>query len=201
MKKMNYEFLLKYISQENLNLIISFIDKYGIIAGICLPIIESFFPFIPLVIFVTINILIFGFFRGYLYSYLGNIIGSLLLFLLIRFIRKKKFSKSVEKDTKFYNIQRKLKENDFSFLFILFCFPFTPSFLVTGIAAISNFKFNHFLISLVLGKLVMIFSLSYIGYNIASFFETPGKSILLIIIIIAVNFIGKYFLRKYSEKN
>ena len=65
---MNYEFLLKYISQENLNIIIDFIDKYGMIAGILLPVIESFFPVIPLVLFVTINILIFGFFRGYLYS-------------------------------------------------------------------------------------------------------------------------------------
>ena len=123
------------------------------------------------------------------------------MFLLIRYIRKKKFSKSVDKDTKFYNIQKKLKENDFSFLFILFCFPFTPSFLVTGIAAISDFKFNHFVISLLLGKLVMIFSLSYIGYNIASFFETPAKSIILIIIIIAINFIGRYLLDKYSNKN
>ena len=143
---MNYEFLLKYISQENLNLIINFIDKYGIIAGILLPIIETFFPFLPLIFFVTINIIIFGFFEGYLYSYLGNITGSLLLFLLIRYIRRKKFENSFEKNSKFYNIRKKLKRNDFSFLFILFCFPFTPSFIITGIAAVSNFKLSHFMI-------------------------------------------------------
>ncbi len=198
---MNYEFLLKYISQENLNLIIDFIDKYGIIAGILLPIIETFFPFLPLVFFVTINILIFGFFEGYLYSYLGNIIGSLLLFLLIRYIRRKKFKDSARKDSKFYNIQHKLKKNDFSFLFVLFCFPFTPSFLVTGIAAISDFKLNHFIISLFLGKLIMVFSLSYIGYNITSFFETPVKSIFLIVVIITINFVGKNLMEKYSHKN
>ncbi len=198
---MNYEILLKYISQENLNLIIDFIDKYGIIAGILLPIIETFFPFLPLIFFVTINIIIFGFFEGYLYSYLGNIIGSLLLFLLIRYIRRKKFTDSAKKDSKFYTIQHKLKKNDFSFLFILFCFPFTPSFLVTGIAAVSNFRLSHFIISLFLGKLIMVFSLSYIGYNITSFFETPGKSVVLIIVIVAINFAGKNLMEKYSRKN
>ncbi len=198
---MNYEFLLKYITQENLNLIINLIDKYGIIAGILLPIIETFFPFLPLIFFVTINIIIFGFFEGYLYSYLGNIIGSLLLFLLIRYIRRKKFSESAKKDSKFHNIKNKLKKNDFSFLFILFCFPFTPSFLVTGIAAVSNFKLSHFIISLFLGKLIMIFSLSYIGYNISSFFETPGKSVLLILVIVAINFIGKNLMDKYTHRN
>jgi len=196
---MNYDILLRYISQENLDIIIDFIDKYGFIAGILLPIIETFFPILPLVFFVTINILIFGFFQGYLYSYLGNIIGSLMLFLLIRYIRRKKFTESNDKDSRFNKIQKKLKKNDFSFLFILFCFPFTPSFLVTGIAAVSDFKLNHFVISLFLGKLIMIFSLSYIGYNISSFFETPGKSIALIVVIIAINFIGKYFVEKYTH--
>jgi len=199
MEIMNYDFLMKYVTQENLNLIIDLIDKYGIVAGILFPIIETFFPFLPLIFFVTINIIIFGFFEGYLYSYLGNIIGSLLLFLLIKYIRRKKFTDSTKKDSKFYNIKNKLKKNDFSFLFILFCFPFTPSFLVTGIAAVSNFKLNHFIISLFLGKLIMIFSLSYIGYNITSFFETPGKSVLLIIVIVAVNFAGKKLVDKYTH--
>lgn len=61
---MNYDILLRYISQENLDIIINFIDKYGFIAGILLPIIETFFPFLPLVFFVTINILILVFSRG-----------------------------------------------------------------------------------------------------------------------------------------
>ncbi|MDW7669061.1 MAG: TVP38/TMEM64 family protein, partial [Bacillota bacterium] len=66
---------------------------------------------------------------------------------------------------------------------------------------VSNFKLSHFIISLFLGKLIMIFSLSYIGYNITSFFETPSKSVVLIIVIVAINFTGKNLMEKYSRKN
>ena len=177
---MNYEFLLKYISEENLFLIINFIEKYGILAGVTLPILETFFPFLPLVFFVTLNVIVFGFFPGYLYSYIGNTAGSILLFFIVRYIRKNKLQDFFKNHDKFTEFQSKLQNKDFSILFVLFSFPFTPSFLVTGLAALSDFKFPHFLVSLLLGKLIMVFSLAFIGFNISSFFETPKKSIIIL---------------------
>ena len=197
---MNYEFLLKYISEENLFSIINLIEKYGMIAGITLPIIETFLPFLPLVFFVTLNVLVFGFLPGYIYSYLGNVAGSILLFLVVRYIRKNKLKNFFETHYRFLEFQKKLQQKDFSVLFVLFSFPFTPSFLVTGIAALSNIKFIHFLVSLLLGKIIMIFYLAFIGFNISSFFENPTRSIFLILIIILINYIGRYLLNRNSKK-
>ncbi|SRR6056297_268518 len=197
---MNYEFLLKYISEENLFSIINLIEKYGMIAGITLPIIETFLPFLPLVFFVTLNVLVFGFLPGYIYSYLGNVAGSILLFLVVRYIRKNKLKNFFETHDRFLEFQKKLQQKDFSVLFVLFSFPFTPSFLVTGIAALSNIKFIHFLVSLLLGKIIMIFYLAFIGFNISSFFENPTRSIFLILIIILINYIGRYLLNRNSKK-
>jgi len=198
--KINYDFLLKYISEQNLFIIINFIEKYGIIAGITLPIIETFMPFFPLVFFVTINVLVFGFLEGYIYSYIGNTVGSILLFSLVRYLRKKKLKGFFEKHERFLEFQGKLKTKDFNILFILFSFPFTPSFLVTGLAAIYDFQFIHFLISLLLGKLIMIFSLAFIGFNISSFFENPLRSFFLIILIILINYIGKLIIDKKQKR-
>jgi len=170
------------------------------IACITLPIIETFLPFLPLVFFVTLNVLVFGFLPGYIYSYLGNVAGSILLFLVVRYIRKNKLKNFFETHDRFLEFQKKLQQKDFSVLFVLFSFPFTPSFLVTGIAALSNIKFIHFLVSLLLGKIIMIFYLAFIGFNISSFFENPTRSIFLILIIILINYIGRYLLNRNSKK-
>lgn len=193
------ELLSKFLSQENIKQLIDFIDNFGIIAGIGLPTIETFFPFLPLVLLVTLNVFFFGLFPGYILSWIGNCIGSILLFMVVRYIRKKKPTK-INKQTKYQKIKNRINKNDFSFVFILLCFPFTPSFAVTIISAISDINIKHFLIALLPSKLIMIFSLAIIGYNLSSFWNYPGRSILFLVGVILINFAGKKFINFYQNK-
>jgi uncharacterized membrane protein YdjX (TVP38/TMEM64 family) len=197
---MEHEFLLKYMSQENIDIIVNFIDRYGVLAGIGLPVLESFLPVLPLVLFVTLNVFFFGFFGGYMLSWIGNCTGSILVFMFVRYIRRKRHMINIHKDTRYYRIKKRISDNDFTLLFILLCFPFTPSSLVTLTAAVSDIKLEHFVIALLPAKLIMVLSLAFIGFNISSFWEHPTRSFIFLISVIMVNMAGKRFMEFYHRK-
>ncbi|WP_019227593.1 TVP38/TMEM64 family protein [Sedimentibacter sp. B4] len=153
---------------------------------------------LPLVGFVIINVAVFGFFMGYLYSWIGNCLGSFLLFMLIRKIGGKKIENKIEK-SKYKGTLEKIRKKNLTVLFFLYCFPFTPSFLISGTAALTSMNTQQFILALLPSKFVMILSLAFIGQNVSSYFENPAKSLFFIVFILVVNFISKYFINKYEE--
>jgi len=81
----------------------------------------------------------------------------------------------------------------------LYCFPFAPSFLLSGAAALTNMSTEMFLVILLPSKFVMLLSLAFIGQNVSSFFENPERSIFLIIFIVLLNLLVKYGFEKYEH--
>lgn len=183
---------------EYTDFIVEFVKEGGPLFGILLPIIEAFIPILPLIGFVIINVSVFGFFLGYIYSWIGNCIGSFLLFLLIRKAGGKWIEKKI-KSSKYNGTLEKIRGKNFTVLFVLYCFPFTPSFLISGASALANMETDEFLIALIPSKLIMLISLSFIGFNISSFFKNPSKSVVLIIIIFIFNMLCRKLIDKYEK--
>lgn len=77
--------------------LLSHFTELGPIGGIMLAMIEAFFPPLPLTLFVTINVLAFGFLFGYLYSLAGTIVGSICMFFIIRKLGRRYIQKRIEK--------------------------------------------------------------------------------------------------------
>lgn len=180
------------------DLFLKYVEQIGPAAGILLPVVEAFVPVLPLVGFVILNVGAFGFFLGYLYSWMGNCLGSLLLFLLIRKIGGRKIESKIEK-SKYRGTLEKIKRKNMTVLFFLYCFPFTPSFLISGTAALTNMNTQQFLLALLPSKFVMLLSLAFIGQNVSSYFENPARSVFFIVFILAVNFMSRYLIKKYEE--
>lgn len=176
------------------------IRALGMFAGVGLAMLEAFFPPLPLVVFVTINILAFGFWLGYFYSWLGSCIGSIIVFLLIKKYGQKRFQRRIAKNKKIYNIFHWIKEKGFIPIFFLLTFPFTPSIIVCGLAALAGTKNKEYISALILGKLVMIFSLSFIGVNVRAFVKKPLESIALILATLAISYIGKLVLQAFEKR-
>ncbi len=183
---------------ENLSVFLKYLEQGGPLVGVLLPVIEAFIPVLPLIGFVIINVAAFGFVLGYLYSWMGNCIGSFLLFLFIRKVGGKKFEEKIKK-SKYKGTLEKIKKREVTVLFYLYCFPFTPSFLISGTAALANMDTQIFLITMIPAKFVMILSLAFIGENVSSFFINPLKSVLYIMIILLINYISKKLIQKYEE--
>jgi len=173
---------------------------FGPLMGILLPFIESFLPFLPLFVFVFANAGAFGLWYGILLSWIGTTAGSYAVFLLIRRYGRKRFLAYLMKDPRIHKLIKWVDRNGFGPLFLLICFPFTPSALVNLVAALSDMKKKYYLLTLMAGNLVMIFTVSFIGYDLKALLTNPIRTTIVVIVIILLWFIGKWMERRMNAK-
>lgn len=141
------------------------LTSIGPIGGVFLIILESIFPMLPLSVFITLNMISFGSFFGFIISWLSTIVGCMLSFTLFRYFFQKKlyrFIKKKEQD-KFANIMNAISNINFSNLVILIAIPFSPAFLINIAVGLSKIKIEKFFLAVIIGKMVMVYFWGYIG--------------------------------------
>ncbi|MCG8399273.1 VTT domain-containing protein, partial [Bacillus atrophaeus] len=76
-----------------------------------------------------------------------------------------------------------VKKRGFGPLFLLLCFPFTPSAAVNVVAGLSRISLLPFTLAVFCGKFVMIFIVSFIGHDLMALFTQPLRTAGVIIVI------------------
>src|SRR5699024_7573487 len=149
---MDFHWLTDFFTIENL---IELIDKYralGPLPSILLPMIEAFLPFLPLFLFVMASANAFGLGLGFLYSWIGASVGAMLVFIVIRKFEHLRFFQYLQKRRQVQNLMSWVERHGFGPLFLLLCFPFTPSAVVNIVAAISRINFYQYMLAVFSGK-------------------------------------------------
>ncbi|GGF15815.1 TVP38/TMEM64 family protein [Halobacillus andaensis] len=167
------------------------LERFGPLPGILLPLIEAFLPILPLVAFVLANSVVYGLFKGFLYSWIGAVTGAILVFLLSRKLGQQRFFNFVSRHKQVKRVMNWVEEHGFGPLFLLMCFPFSPSSIINVVSGLSNVSRQQFILAAVLGKSVMIFTIAYVGSSMASFAQNPVKSIVVGVCILAFWILGK----------
>ncbi|WP_312476770.1 TVP38/TMEM64 family protein [Neobacillus sp.] len=188
---MDIESIKAWFTLENIMNLIQEYRALGPIPGILLPVIEAFFPFLPLFLFVMANANAFGLWLGFLYSWLGACIGALLVFILIRKYGQRRIFAFLSKHPKVRKLMDWVERHGFGPLFLLLCFPFTPSAVVNIVAGLSKIRMAQYMLAVCIGKMVMIFTMSFIGYDIRSLVTKPYRTVLVLIIIFLLWYVGK----------
>lgn len=147
---------------------------------------ESFFPFLPLTAMVAFNVYTYGFWAGWILSFAGTVCGSTLLFFTLRRLFGASLHNKAQKNARFRRILEKIQRRGFTPLFLLYCFPFTPSFFVSASAALAEVDSMKFLAALVSGKLVMIYILSSIGFHLQDILDRPIRSVVVLFLIFTI---------------
>jgi Uncharacterized conserved protein len=158
-------------------------SQFGPLPGILLPFLEALLPVLPLVVFVVANAAAYGMWLGFLYSWIGVTLGALLVFSLARRFGNRygaRIRARFPRSEKFFTyIERK----GFTPIFILACFPFSPSALVNIASGMSRIPFHTFMTAIGLGKAVMIFILSFLGHDLQAMVDHPWRIVMAISII------------------
>ncbi|WP_170006675.1 TVP38/TMEM64 family protein [Bacillus fonticola] len=189
---MDFSSFFQWISsEENLNEWFGQFRALGPFMGLLLPFIEAFLPFLPLVVFVVVNVNAFGPIFGFLYSWIGASVGSIAVFLVIRKWGNTRFLQFIRRQKQVNKLVKWVERHGFGPLFLFLCFPFTPSALVNIVAGLSKISFIQYSLAVSAGKFVMILMVSYIGSDIPSLFQQPIRSALMGGAIILLWFIGK----------
>lgn len=190
----------EWFTVENIETLAAQYRTLGPLIGILLPFLEALLPFLPLVVIVVANASSYGLWIGFLLSWIGTVLGSYVVFLIVRkFGKHPKLKRFIQKE----NVQKLIKWVDMrglSPLFILLCFPFTPSVLVNIVAGLSHIKKKYYFIVLLAGKFVMILSMSVLGYDVSSFIKNPLKLVLVVIAVILLWVISKVVERRLNKR-
>ncbi len=175
-------------------------ESLGPLPGILLPLLEAFLPILPLVGFVLANSVVYGLFKGFLYSWIGSAAGSVLVFLIVRRLGQQRFFRFISRHKQVRKVMSWLEEHGFGPLFLLMCFPFSPSSIINVVSGLSKVNRQQFILATLLGKSVMIFTISYVGSSIASFAQNPVKTIVVGACILLFWILGKYIERRIQKK-
>ena len=164
---------------------------WGLLLGFFLPFAEAFLPVLPIVVFAVVNVNAFGLLLGFLLTWSGAVTGAYAVFLIVRRYGQNRFVKKLNGHPYVEKMMWRINEQGVIPLFVLLCFPFTPSFLINIVGALSNIRQRHYLLATMTGKAVMLLLLSYIGADLRSFITQPLKSLVVMAVLAALWFIGK----------
>lgn len=188
---MDFELFKDWFTLENIMELIREYRSFGPLPGILLPMLEAFLPFLPLFLFVMANASAFGLWFGFLYSWIGAVAGALIVFILIRKYGQKRILRVLKKHPKVQKLMNWVEKHGFGPLFILLCFPFTPSAVVNIVAGLSKISIAQYMLAVLAGKVVMIFTISFVGYDIKSLITQPIRTAIVGIIIFILWYVGK----------
>ncbi len=188
---------------EIFNTIIEFIESSGLIGamlGSLLIIIESMLPVLPLMVFITINFLIFGNFIGFIISWFFTIIGCVISYTLFRNGFSKKFNKYIKDKEKLKLYTKRFNDIKFTQLTILIAIPFTPAFLVNIAAGLVNMNFKKYFYALLIGKVALVYFWGFIGTSFIDSLTNPIIMIRIIVLVLIAYLISKIVDRKLKLK-
>ena len=170
----------------------------GPLAPITLAMVESFFPPLPLVAIVALNVAAHGGLLGFLYGWIGVALGGSIMFLLWRRVVKRYFWKIASRSPKLERAQQWVNRFDTSSLFMLTLLPFTPSSFMHLAFGISDFDEKRYLITMLLGKGVMMAMMSIFGQSLVSSMRNPVYLILAVVLWGGMYFVSKKFCKRHN---
>ncbi|TMN23056.1 TVP38/TMEM64 family protein [Lentibacillus cibarius] len=193
-----------WLEQEKMDeYILELLNEYeslGPLPGILLPFIEAFLPFLPLVVFVFANAAAYGLWKGFVLSWLGSCAGSIVVFLVIRRLGDKRIFKAMRRNKQVHKVTNWVERHGFGPLFLLMCFPFSPSSVINVVSGLSKISMQQFILAVLMGKSVMIFSIAYVGSSILEFATKPVKTIVVGVCILLFWVFGKYLERRLNRR-
>ncbi|MEW4371666.1 TVP38/TMEM64 family protein [Paenibacillus kandeliae] len=192
---------LSYINEENLKRWMNEYRSLGPLISILIPFLKSFIPPMPTVIVLGVNAAVYGLWVGFLYSYIGIIGGSLVAFALIRKLSQHRYLTRLASRPKVDRTRRWIRDNGFTYVFLLSLFPVGPFTMLNIAAGLSGIRFRSFLIAILFGRGVMVFAVSFIGADLALYWENPWYLTLVVLFIAVCLVISRRIEAFFSQRD
>ena len=173
-------------------------EGLGPLVPILLAMVESIFPPLPLIAIVALNVAAHGGLFGFVYSWVGVMLGGTLMFLFWRRVLKQFFWKFASRSQKLEKAEQWVSRFDVSSLFMLSVLPFTPSSFMHFAFGISDFDEKRYLITMLLGKGVMVAMMALFGQSLVRSMKNPVYLVLAVVIWGVMYWGSKRFCKKHD---
>src|SRR5699024_10779356 len=95
------------------NFLLQSYESLGPLPGFLLPFIEAFLPFLPIIVFVMTNAAAYGLFKGFILSWAGTSVGTIVVFILVRRFKHLRLFKWVSRNKQVTKITEWLTRHGF----------------------------------------------------------------------------------------
>ena len=155
---------------------------YAVLVSVLLDVLVNVSGVLPSIFISTANALVFGLFWGFILSWLSEVIGVVISFLLMRILFRDMARHLIEKN----KVTRKMGAYDnWKMVAISRMIPYLPNGLVTALCAVSNISFRHHLQGSLIGKFPSVFIEVFVGHDMV-YYQTNGGRLLGLLFGIAV---------------
>jgi uncharacterized membrane protein YdjX (TVP38/TMEM64 family) len=175
--------LLSSLTEERLKELLEQYRSLGPFPGIFLTFMKSFVPPLPTILIVGVNAAVYGLWLGFLYSWIGMVAGCMVTFLVVRKIAGHPFLDRWARKPKVQKSMTWIRRNAFSYVFLLSIFPVGPFVIINMAAGVARMRIRSFLIAVLFGKAIMVFSVSYIGHDLERFIRNPVEIVYVLLFI------------------
>ena len=182
-----------------------FLETFLLSLGVFAPILacflivfESILPVLPLCVFITINFYFFGKFVGFLLSWIFTCIGCYLSYVLVKKGVKTIALDTAQKSGLLQKTIKIIKNMDITNLILVIAIPFTPAFLINIAAAIANIDKKKFIISILIGKIFMVYFWGFIGKSLLESITDPytiAQVVFMVLIAYLVSRLANKFIK------
>lgn len=197
MQRFVIEWVEKLSSLEFWQALLESFGDLGPIAPILLAMVESFFPPLPLIAIVALNVAAHGVVLGFIYSWLGVSLGGVVMFMFWRRIVKRFFLKIFANSARFAKAQAWINRFDTSALFMLALLPFTPTSFLHFAFGISDFDEKRYMRTLIGSKAIMVAMMALFGQSLVSSLKNPVYLILAVLLWLGMYWVSKRFCKKH----
>lgn len=159
---------------------------------------EAIFAFLPLFVFITINVLTLGTLAGSFISWCCTIFGSFLAFFLCRKDLSPIFQKFIKNKSHLNKFMKYIDKLKFSKLVLIISIPLTPSFFVNLAAGLSNIPLKKYLYALILGKTCIVIFWGVLGTSLVDCLNNPIMLLKVIAMVVICNLISKFINKKFD---
>ncbi|GGD86894.1 TVP38/TMEM64 family protein [Paenibacillus nasutitermitis] len=165
--------------------------SFGPLPGILLTFLKSFIPPLPTLVIVGINAAAYGLWLGFLYSWLGLVLGCTVTFLIVGRIARHPYMLRFSGKHKVKRSMEWVRRNAFSYVMLLSLFPLGPFVVINIAAALAGMRLRSFVTAIAIGKAIMVFAVSYIGYDLSRYTEHPVQILYVIVFIVVSILLSK----------
>ncbi|WP_342542662.1 VTT domain-containing protein [Paenisporosarcina sp. FSL H8-0542] len=163
---------------------------YAYIFMLIIMILQNSFTVFPLLLVITINITLFGFFDGFLWSWISSVIAAVFVFCAVRFLFQERL---IEKFKPGLLVQ--IEANGFAYVFQARIFPLVPTSLVNILGGLSTVRFWPFILATTIGNFIYFFILALIPAGLVS--KEIDETMIWVILVSAILL---YYLFKLVRK-
>ena len=197
---MYYNNYMGFLNNLN-NILDNWLSQAGLWGGfVCclLIIIEPLLPILPMFIFVTLNLYIFGYVIGFLLSYICSVLGCLVFYIVINKLFYKKAKKFYTKKKNINHLMNKYKNMKFETLTTIISLPFTPGLMINLFAALSDMSIKKYMSAEIIAKIFITIFWGFIGVILIKCFENPKYIIVILIMLLCGYLLSKLVNKKYN---